>query len=185
MARFTIARHAVPVRKAHGGLSDLQHAMLYDDHPIRIFSAPTGAGKSYAFQRGVMRDGLRVLFIVPTRRLAENLAATMRRDLAADGVDEDAIARRIVIFASEDVGLADAQALPLAIATQQAVEFVGMPEARIPLAHATVYMCRAPKNRDAYDSLGAATEEIEEEKTKRVPEKLKNKHFPVNPEHVL
>ena len=97
------------------------------------------------------------------------------------GEDFRFIARRIVIFASEDVGLADAEALPLAIATQQAVEFVGMPEARIPLAHATVYMCRAPKNRDAYEALGAATEEIEAEKTKRVPEKLKNKHFPVNP----
>ncbi|MBA3544470.1 MAG: replication-associated recombination protein A [Chthoniobacterales bacterium] len=98
------------------------------------------------------------------------------------GEDFRFIARRIVIFASEDVGLADAEALPLAIATQQAVEFVGMPEARIPLAHATVYMCRAKKNREAYESLGAATEEIEAERTKRVPEKLKNKHFPVNPE---
>jgi putative ATPase len=98
------------------------------------------------------------------------------------GEDFRFIARRIVIFASEDVGLADAGALPLAIATQQAVEFVGMPEARIPLAHATAYMCRAPKNREAYESLGVATEEIEAEKTKRVPERLKNKHFPVNPE---
>jgi len=97
------------------------------------------------------------------------------------GEDFRFIARRIVIFASEDVGLADAEALPLAIAAQQAVEFVGMPEARIPLAHATVYMCRAKKNREAYESLGAATEEIEAEKTRRVPEKLKNKHFPVNP----
>ena len=97
------------------------------------------------------------------------------------GEDFRFIARRIVIFASEDVGLADAEALPLAIATQQAVEFVGMPEARIPLAHATAYMCRAPKNREAYESLGAATEDIEAEKTQRVPEKLKNKHFPVNP----
>jgi len=97
------------------------------------------------------------------------------------GEDFRFIARRIVIFASEDVGLADAEALPLAIATQQAVEFVGMPEARIPLAHATVYMCRAKKNREAYESLGAASEEIEKEKTRRVPEELKNKHFPVNP----
>lgn len=98
------------------------------------------------------------------------------------GEDFRFIARRIVIFASEDIGLGDAEALPLAIATQQAVEFVGMPEARIPLAHATVYMCRAPKNREAYESLAGATEEIEAEKTKRVPEHLKNKHFPVNPQ---
>ena len=98
------------------------------------------------------------------------------------GEDFRFIARRIVIFASEDVGLADPQALPLAIATQQAVEFVGLPEARIPLGHATAYMCRAPKSREAYESLNAATEQIESEHTKRVPEKLKNKHFPVNPE---
>src|SRR6266853_4092411 len=66
---------------------------------------------------------------------------------------------------------------------RQAVEFVGMPEARIPLAHATAYMCHAPKSREAYDSLNAATEKIEAEQTKAVPEHLKNKHFPVNPEN--
>jgi putative ATPase len=98
------------------------------------------------------------------------------------GEDFRFIARRIVIFASEDVGLADPEALQLAIATQQAVEFVGMPEARIPLAHATAYMCRAAKSREAYESLNAATEQIEAERTKAVPENLKNKHFPVNPE---
>ncbi len=98
------------------------------------------------------------------------------------GEDFRFIARRIVIFASEDVGLADAQALPLAIATQQAVEFVGLPEARIPLAHAVCYMCRAKKSREAYEALATTTEEIESERTERVPEHLKNKHFPVNPE---
>ena len=97
------------------------------------------------------------------------------------GEDFRFIARRIVIFASEDIGLADPEALPLAIATQQAVEFVGLPEARIPLAHATAYMCRAAKSREAYDALNAATEKIEMEQTKRVPEDLTNKHFPVNP----
>ena len=98
------------------------------------------------------------------------------------GEDFRFIARRIVIFASEDVGLADPEALQLAIATQQAVEFVGMPEARIPLAHATAYMCRATKSREAYESLNAATEQIEAEQTEAVPEQLKNKHFPVNPQ---
>jgi putative ATPase len=97
------------------------------------------------------------------------------------GEDFRFIARRIVIFASEDVGLADPEALPLAVATQQAVEFVGLPEARIPLAHATAYLCRAQKSREAYDALNEASEKIEMEQTKRVPEDLKNKHFPVNP----
>src|SRR5438874_648019 len=100
------------------------------------------------------------------------------------GEDFRFIARRIVIFASEDVGLADPEALPLAIATQQAVEFVGMPEAKIPLAHAVAYMCHAKKSREAYDALNEATEQIEAERTKRVPENLKNKHFPVNPKTI-
>ena len=121
-------------------------------------------------------------FIKSMRASDEKSAIYWLAKMLHAGEDFRFIARRIVIFASEDVGLGDAEALPLAIATQQAVEFVGMPEARIPLAHATAYMCRAKKNREAYEALGAATEEIESEQTERVPEKLKNKHFPVNPE---
>src|SRR4029434_1958519 len=76
------------------------------------------------------------------------------------GEDFRFIARRIVIFASEDIGLADPQARSHAIGMPHAAEFVGMPEARIPLAHATAYMCRAKKSREAYESLAAASEEI-------------------------
>ncbi|MEY2585679.1 MAG: putative ATPase, partial [Verrucomicrobiota bacterium] len=118
-------------------------------------------------------------FIKSMRASDENGAIYWLAKMLHAGEDFRFIARRIVIFASEDVGLADPEALPLAIATQQAVEFVGLPEARIPLAHATAYMCRAKKSREAYDALGAATEEIESEQTERVPENLKNKHFPV------
>lgn len=120
-------------------------------------------------------------FIKSMRASDEKSAIYWLAKMLHAGEDFRFIARRIVIFASEDVGLADPEALPLAIATQQAVEFVGLPEARIPLAHATAYMCRAPKSREAYEALGAATEEIESEQTTRVPENLKNKHFPVNP----
>ena len=121
-------------------------------------------------------------FIKSMRASDEKCAMYWLAKMLHAGEDFRFIARRIVIFASEDIGLADPEALPLAIATQQAVEFVGMPEARIPLAHATAYMCRAPKSREAYDSLNAATERIEAEQTNAVPEHLKNKHFPVNPE---
>jgi putative ATPase len=121
-------------------------------------------------------------FIKSMRASNENGAMYWLAKMLHAGEDFRFIARRIVIFASEDVGLADPEALSLAIATQQAVEFVGLPEARIPLAHATAYMCRAKKSREAYDALNAATEEIESERTTRVPEHLKNKHFPVNPE---
>jgi len=121
-------------------------------------------------------------FIKSMRASDEEGAMYWLAKMLRAGEDFRFIARRIVIFASEDVGLADPEALPLAIATQQAVEFVGMPEARIPLAHATAYMCRAKKSREAYAARNAATEEIESERTTRVPEHLKNKHFPVNPE---
>jgi putative ATPase len=121
-------------------------------------------------------------FIKSMRASDEKSAMYWLAKMLHAGEDFRFIARRLVIFASEDVGLADPEALPLAIATQQAVEFVGLPEARIPLGHATAYMSRAPKSREAYESLNAATAQIESEQTKRVPEKLKNKHFPVNPE---
>jgi putative ATPase len=121
-------------------------------------------------------------FIKSMRASDEKSAIYWLAKMLHAGEDFRFIARRIVIFASEDVGLADPEALPLAIATQQAVEFIGLPEAKIPLAHATAYMCRAKKSREAYEALGAATEEIESEQTTRVPENLKNKHFPVNPE---
>src|SRR5213595_2426003 len=121
-------------------------------------------------------------FIKSMRASNENGAMYWMAKMLHAGEDFRFIARRIVIFASEDIGLADPQALPLAVATQQAVEFVGLPEARIPLAHATAYMCRAAKSREAYDELNAAIEKVEMEQTRQVPEYLKNKNFPVNPE---
>jgi putative ATPase len=121
-------------------------------------------------------------FIKSVRASDEKGAMYWLAKMLHAGEDFRFIARRIVIFASEDIGLADPEALPLAIATQQAVEFVGLPEARIPLAHATAYMCHAAKSREAYDALNAATEKIEMEQTRQVPEHLKNKHFPVNPD---
>jgi putative ATPase len=121
-------------------------------------------------------------FIKSMRASDEKSAMYWLAKMLHAGEDFRFIARRIVIFASEDVGLADPEALPLAIATQQAVEFVGLPEARIPLGHATAYMCHAKKSREAYDALNEAAEKIETEQTQRVPEHLKNKHFPVNPD---
>ncbi len=90
------------------------------------------------------------------------------------GEDFRFIARRIVIAASEDIGLADSGALRVAIDAWQAAEFVGMPEARIPLAHATVYLATAPKSNSAYAGLGAATKEIEEGRTLAVPLHLRS-----------
>jgi len=90
------------------------------------------------------------------------------------GEDIRFIARRIVICAAEDVGLADPQALILAVAAQQAVEFVGMPEARIPLAEATIYIATAPKSNRAYAAVDKATAEIKEGRTLVVPRHLRD-----------
>jgi len=87
------------------------------------------------------------------------------------------ITRRLVIFASEDVGLADPLALPLAISAQHAVEFVGLPEARITLAHATVYLATAPKSNSAYAALGKAEKDLAEGCTLAVPPHLRDSHY--------
>lgn len=90
------------------------------------------------------------------------------------GEDIRFIARRIVICASEDVGMADPQALLVAVAAQQAVEFVGMPEARIPLAHAAVYVATAPKSNRAYLAVEKAMGEVKEGVTLAVPRDLRS-----------
>ena len=89
------------------------------------------------------------------------------------GEDPRFIARRIVISASEDVGLADSNALRVAIDAQQAFEFIGMPEGRIPLAHATVYLATAPKSNTAYAGINAALADVEKGRTLAVPEHLR------------
>jgi putative ATPase len=101
----------------------------------------------------------------------------LARMLAA-GEDPRFIARRLVISASEDVGLADPQALPVAVAAFQALEFVGLPEARLNLAEAVVYLALAPKSNSAYAALGEATRELEEARPGRVPGHLQSASYP-------
>lgn len=91
------------------------------------------------------------------------------------GEDIRFIARRLVISASEDIGMADSNGLRVAVAAQQAVEFIGMPEARIPLAHATVYLATAPKSNRAYAAIDRALRDVAEGRTLAVPEHLRTK----------
>lgn len=91
------------------------------------------------------------------------------------GEDPRFIARRLVISASEDIGLADSNALRVAMDAHQAFEFLGMPEGRIPLAHATVYLATAPKSNSAYAALGKAMGDVEQGRTLEVPPHLRTK----------
>lgn len=90
------------------------------------------------------------------------------------GEDPLFIARRMVILASEDIGMADPQALTLAVAAQQAVHFIGLPEGRIPLAHAAVYLATAPKSNTAYMALNNAAEDVRRTRNDPVPLHLRN-----------
>lgn len=93
------------------------------------------------------------------------------------GEDVKFIARRIVICAAEDVGNADPQALVVATAAMHAVQFVGMPEARIPLAQAVVYVAAAPKSNAAYLAIDRAMAEVRERDVGRVPVHLRDASY--------
>ena len=84
------------------------------------------------------------------------------------------IARRLVRFASEDVGMADPQALVVAMAAQQAVHFLGMPEGNLALAEAAVYLATAPKSNSLYEAYGKLKEEIKKGANEPVPIHLRN-----------
>lgn len=94
------------------------------------------------------------------------------------GEDPRFIARRICILAAEDVGNADPLALVLANAALQISEFVGMPEARIPLAQAVIYVSCAPKSNASYLAIEKAYQDIETEKVQEVPDHLKDASYP-------
>jgi putative ATPase len=90
------------------------------------------------------------------------------------GEDPLFIARRLVILASEDVGMADSNGLPIAIAAQQAVHFVGMPEGFFALAHATLYLANAPKSNSVGRAYGAAMADVNDTRNDPVPLHLRN-----------
>ena len=90
------------------------------------------------------------------------------------GEDPLFIARRLVILAAEDIGLAQPGALPVAVAAQQAVHFLGMPEGRIPLAEATVYLATSPKSNAAYLGIEKALDDVRRQGNPPVPLHLRN-----------
>ena len=96
---------------------------------------------------------------------------------AAAGEDPKFIARRMIVFASEDVGNADPQALQVAVAAARAVEFVGLPECRINLSQAAVYLARAPKSNAAYVGIDAAMAEVRDHGAQPPPAHLRDASY--------
>jgi putative ATPase len=93
------------------------------------------------------------------------------------GEDVNFIARRIAICAAEDVGNADPMALVVAMAAVQAVQFIGLPEARIPLAQAVTYIASAPKSNAAYLSIDSALQDVRTRDCGAIPLHLKDAHY--------
>jgi putative ATPase len=93
------------------------------------------------------------------------------------GEDPRFIARRIIVSASEDIGMADPQALLVAVAAADAVQLIGMPEGRIPLAEAVVYLATAPKSNASYLGIDAALADVRAGKIGRVPAHLRDAHY--------
>jgi putative ATPase len=93
------------------------------------------------------------------------------------GEDPRFVARRLMILASEDIGMADPTALPVAVAAAQTVQLIGMPEAQLTLAHATVHLATAPKSNAVTTALGAAMADIRAGKAGLVPAHLRDGHY--------
>ena len=94
------------------------------------------------------------------------------------GEDPRFIARRFIVLAAEDIGMADPHALSVAVAAADAVQYIGMPEGRIPLAEAVVYLATAPKSNAAYLAIDAAIADVRAGRIGRVPAHLRDAHYP-------
>lgn len=113
-------------------------------------------------------------FIKSMRASDENAAMYYLARMLQGGEDPRFIARRMVIFASEDIGLGDTHALPLAMATYHSAEKLGIPEIRIPLAHVVTYLAKAPKNNSTYLAIDQALALVKETGNLPVPLHLRN-----------
>lgn len=94
------------------------------------------------------------------------------------GEDPRFIARRLMVHAAEDIGMADPQALPIAVAAAEATQLIGLPEARIPLAEATIYLATAPKSNAVLSAIDAAISDVRAGSFGRVPIHLRDGHYP-------
>lgn len=160
-----------------------------DDGPARTESAPPEVSAEHVAQavdRALLRydrqgdEHYDVIsaFIKSIRGSDVDAAMHYLARMIEAGEDPRFIARRLIISAAEDVGLADPQALPIAVAAADAVQFIGMPEGRIPLAEATAYLATTAKSNAAYLAIDAAIADVRAGGFGRVPVHLRDAHYP-------
>ena len=158
-----------------------------DEQNIKFGEIPEKAGRTLTlehvrstmqrrnlkYDRGDYHYDIISAFIKSIRGSAPDAALYWLARMLEAGEDPLFIARRLIISASEDIGNADPHALPLAVAAAQAVQQVGMPEGRIPLAQATAYLASASKSNAAYMALNEAISEVKNAPNRRVPPHLR------------
>ncbi len=175
------AREAIAARAAGGARSalNLLEPAAADAGPggevtvAHVTAAAGGRGVVYDREGDAHYDTISA-FIKSLRASDPDAAVYYLAVMLTGGEDPKFIARRLIVAASEDVGNADPRALEVAVAAGRAVEFVGMPEARIALAQATTYLALAPKSNASYRAVNAALERVEREGARRPPLALRD-----------
>jgi putative ATPase len=165
------------LESAFGNARDLAGGKL----PVEIDLPNVEAALDHALTR-YDRDGdqhydIISAFIKSVRGSDADAAIHWLARMIEGGEDPRFIARRLMILAAEDIGLADPQALPLAVAAFDTVAQIGMPEGRIPLAEATIYLSLAPKSNAAYNAINAALEDVRAGIQPAVPKPLRSSNY--------
>ena len=158
LAWETAEAEGVPVTEAHVEDAATKRPLVYDK----------GADAHYDFTSA---------FIKSMRGSDPDAAVYYLAAMLEGGEDARYIARRMVVLASEDIGNADPRALLVAVAAAQAVEHVGLPEARLNLAQAAIYLARAPKSNASYKALAAASRDVRELGNVRPPKSLRDASY--------
>ena len=146
-------------------------------HITKLVATQSMQKKALSVDTGTYYDMISA-FIKSMRGSDCNAAMFWFERLIEAGTDPLLLARRIVIHAAEDVGLADPMALPVAVSALQAFQNIGLPEGRIPLSEAILYICNCPKSNSVVNALGAATEAAKNNPSARVPSYLCDMNFP-------
>lgn len=157
-----------------------------DGDPVRTLPVITAEIVSVSMDRALLRydkngdEHYDVIsaFIKSIRGSDPDAAIHYLARMIEAGEDPRFIARRLMVHAAEDIGLADPQALPIAVAAAEATQLIGLPEARIPLAEATIYLATAPKSNAVIRAIDAAIADVRGGAFGRVPIHLRDGHYP-------
>ncbi|MCS4592130.1 replication-associated recombination protein A [Brevibacterium sediminis] len=175
------ARRSLTVLEAAAGIAAAQSEEAGDE-PIAITESACAEASSETVLRydknGDQHYDVVSAFIKSIRGSDVDAALHYLARMIVAGEDPRFIARRVVISAAEDIGMADPQALPIAVAASTAVANIGMPEGRIPLAEAVTYLALAPKSNASYRALDAAIADVKNGLAGEVPMHLRDAHYP-------